>query len=208
MTDPGTGRLVALAMILGIAAAWVFCLWLHIRLVRRSRAAARRVVRLVLPMELDRTLAHLVQGLNRSPHFFTSIKGRVEGVLTATIRSSLTGAPAVNLACRLDDLGQDSRARLRLDFTPMIDRTRRQSRAILMLVWPSWLAVTIIWVALLHTLSGAQPSPWFALNLFHAAYPPVIGAVLIQLRFRRERRRLGDSVVSVIDSLRFIPRGV
>lgn len=205
MSEATTARVLTAAMLMGVGAAWLLGAWLHLRLVRRTRAAARRVVRLVLPMDVAGTLSLLVQNLNRSPLFYTHIRGYVEGVLTASIRTSTTGRPACNMACRMDDLGRECRIRLRLDFTPLIETTRKASKLLVFVLWPLWVALTITWV-LGGYMSMLDATPWFVVNLLHAAWPMLIVAVFIHLRFRKRRRLMGDAVVTVVENLKFIPR--
>ncbi len=201
----GALRLVAAAAMLGVAGAWLLGVWLHVRLGRRARTAgARRIIRFVIAAPASVISNRFVQELSNDPRFAASITGRLESVLTAVItpiRGSMRAAPpAARVGCRLDDLGAECRLRVRVDFTPLLERSRGISQRWVFLVWPIW-AFFAVTGALLQAAIADAPSPWQALWLFAGALP-IAGEIAIVGRCNRMCRRLGDAVIGTADDLR------
>jgi len=205
MTDAGVLRLVASATMLGVFAAWLLGVWSYMRLGRRARTAgARRIIRCVISAPAPLIASRLVHELATSPQFVASITGRLESVLTAVIAlptdTARDAQPAARVACRLDDLGDESRLRLRIDFSPMLERCRAASQLWVFLWWPIWMFLTtagaVAWFAL-----AQPPSPWYAL-CFGIGALPAIGQAAIVGHCNSVRRYLGDSVIGIADDLR------
>ena len=205
MSEESTLRFVAVAAMLGVTASWLLGIWLHVRLSRRARTAgARRIVRCVIPAPAELISRRLVHELSCSPFFTASITGRLESVLTAVvtpIRGSVREAPAAaRVGGRLDDLGAECRLRLRIDFTPLLERYARASRVWVFLVWPIWAFFTTAGTVLYISLA-ADPSPWKEMWPALAALP-LAGEIAIVRRSDGGCRRLGDAVIGVVDDLR------
>jgi len=205
MTDAGVLRLVASATMLGVFAAWLLGVWSYMRLGRRARTAgARRIIRCVISAPAELIAGRLVQALATSPHFVASITGRLESVLTAVIalaaETTRSARPDARVACRLDDLGDESRLRLRIDFSPMLERYRAASQLWVFLCWPIWMFLTttgaVMWFAL-----AQPPSPWYALSFGMGALP-AIGQAVIVGRCNSVRLYLGDAVIGIAEDLR------
>jgi hypothetical protein len=205
MSDVSTLRFVAVAAMLGVTAAWLLGIWLHVRLSRRARTAgARRIVRCVIPVQAPLISQRLVYELSNNPFFAASITGKLESVLTAVV-TPITGSmraapPAARVGCRLDDLGAQSRLRLRIDFTPLLERYSRASQRWVFLFWPIWAffttAGTVLWISL-----AAEPSPWREMWLALAGLP-LAGEIAIVRRCDGGCRSLGDAVMGVVEDLR------
>ena len=128
------------------------------------------------------------------------------GVLTAAIRPARGSgdANAAQLACRVEDFGTESQVRVRIDFTPSIERAARRSRLVLVAIWPAWIAV--VTCSVLIPLSLAErPGPLWALNLLHAAYP-LAAMIALRARYRSVRTLLVRAVGSIVENLRYLPR--
>jgi hypothetical protein len=198
-------RLVASATMLGVFGAWIVGVWSHVRLARRARtAAARRIIRCIVAAPAALISNRLVQDLATSPHFVASITGQLESVLTAVVTMP-TGAarsaqPAARVACRLDDLGDESRLRIRIDFSPILERYRAASQLWVFLCWPIWMflatAGAVIWLVLVD-----PASPWYGLCFGFGALP-LIGQAAIVGRSNGVRRYLGDAIVGIAEELR------
>jgi hypothetical protein len=198
-------RIVAAATMLGVLGAWLLGVWSHVRLGRRSRtAAARRIIRCLVPAPAPLISSRLVQELARSPHFVAAITGQLESVLTAVVTlpaDSARGAPpAARVACRLDDLGDESRLRLRIDFSPILERCRKRSLLWVFLFWPLWIflstAGAVAWLVL-----ATPPTPWWGLAFAIGALP-AFGQIAIVARCNAVRRYLGDAIVGIAEDLR------
>lgn len=205
MSGGSTLRFVAVAAMLGVTASWLLGIWLHVRLNRRARTAgARRIVRCVIPVPAGQISHRLVHYLSNSPFFAASITGKLESVMTAVVTpisgSMREAPPAARVGCRLDDLGEQCRLRLRIDFTPLLERCGRASRVWVFLVWPIWafvaMAGTLAWIA-----AAAEPSPWRELWIGAGALP-LFGEIGLVARCDRACRSLGDAVMSVVEDLR------
>ncbi|MCK9460392.1 MAG: hypothetical protein M0R80_12205 [Proteobacteria bacterium] len=205
MTDTDAMRLVASATMLGVFGAWLLGVWSYVRLGRRARtAAARRIIRCVVSAPARLVANRLVQDLATNPHFVASITGQLESVLTAIVtlpaEAARGGRPAARVACRLDDLGDESRLRLRIDFSPILERFRAASQLWMFLCWPIWMFLTVgfavPWLVLYE-----PTSPWYGL-VFGFGALPAIGQIAIVARCNGVRRYLGDAVVGVAEDIR------
>jgi hypothetical protein len=205
MTDAIALRLVASATMLGVFAVWLLGVWSYMRLGRRARTAgARRIIRSLVSAPAPAVAPRLLRELTTSPYFVASITGRLESVLTAVITpaaGSARGAPPIaRVACRLDDLGDESRLRLRIDFSPLLERYRRASQLWVFLCWPLWMFLTtaggVAWFALAH-----PPSPWHAL-CFGLGWLPAVGQAALVGRCNATRRVVGDAVIGVVEEIR------
>ena len=205
MTDADAMRLVASATMLGVFGAWILGVWSYVRLGRRARtAAARRIIRCVVSAPARLVANRLVQDLATNPHFVASITGQLESVLTAIVTLPAEAArgarPAARVACRLDDLGDESRLRLRIDFSPILERFRAASQLWMFLCWPIWMFLTVgfavPWLVLCE-----PTSPWYGL-VFGFGALPAIGQIAIVARCSGVRRYLGDAVIGVAEDIR------
>jgi len=205
MTDADAMRLVASATMLGVFGAWLLGVWSHVRLGRRARtAAARRIIRCVVAAPARLVANRLVQDLATNPHFVASITGQLESVLTAIVTLPAEAArgarPAARVACRLDDLGDESRLRLRIDFSPILERFRAVSQLWIFLCWPIWMFLTVgfavPWLVLYE-----PTSPWCGL-VFGVGALPALGQIAIVARCSGVRRYLGDAVIGVAEDIR------
>jgi hypothetical protein len=205
MTDTDAMRLVASATMLGVFGAWILGVWSYVRLGRRARtAAARRIIRCVVSAPAQLVANRLVQDLATNPHFVASITGQLESVLTAIVTLPAEAArgarPAARVACRLDDLGDESRLRLRIDFSPILERFRAASQLWMFLCWPIWMFLTVgfavPWLVLYE-----PTSPWYGL-VFGFGALPAIGQIAIVARCSGVRRYLGDAVIGVVEDIR------
>jgi hypothetical protein len=205
MTDADALRLVASATMLGVFGVWMLGIWSYVRLGRRARTAgARRIIRCVIAAPAPLISSRLLQDLATSPHFIASITGQLESVLTAVVTLPTDMAhgaqPAARVACRLDDLGDQSRLRLRIDFSPILERYRAVSHLWVFLCWPIWMFVTtagaVAWLALVE-----PPSCWYGLCFGFGALPGIGQAIIIG-RCNAIRRSLGDAVVGIAEDLR------
>jgi len=198
-------QLVVAGMLCGVLATWLLGVAVHARFLRSAPARSRAFFRVLLPMHVDHAMSHVVVGLNHSPHFIANLTGRLEGVLTASIRPTRdhAGADAAQLACRVEDFGAESQVRVRLDFSPAISRSRKRLSWLLLVIWPAWIALVVSAVLLALALAE-DPGPWWALNLAHAVYP--LAAVLVlRARYTRTRSLLHEAVGAVVENLRFLP---
>ena len=205
MTEADAMRLVASATMLGVFGTWLLGVWSHVRLGRRARtAAARRIIRCVIAAPAQLVSSRLVQELATSPYFVASITGQLEAVLTAVValpKDAARGAPpAARVACRLDDLGTESRLRLKIDFSPVLERFRAASQIWIFLCWPIWMFLTV--GAAVPWLVLREPgSPWYGL-VFGVGALPAIGQIAIVARCGGLRRYLGDAIVGIASEIR------
>jgi len=205
MTGADALRIVASATMLGVFGAWLLGVWSYVRLGRRARTAgARRIIRCVISAPASLISGRLVQELATSPHFVASITGKLESVLTAVVTmptgSARSARPAARVSCRLDDLGDESRLRLRIDFSPILERYRVASSLWVFLCWPIWMFLTtmgaVVWLVLVE-----PPSSWYGL-WFGLGVLPAIGQAVLVGRCNAIRRYLGDAVIGIAEELR------
>ncbi|MBW2277474.1 MAG: hypothetical protein JRF63_08280 [Deltaproteobacteria bacterium] len=205
MTTLDPQQLVVAGTLCGVLASWLLGVALHVRFLRSAPSASRAFFRVLLPLHADHAMSHVMVGLNRSPHFIAILTGRLEGVLTASIRPTRnhTAPDAAQLACRVENFGAESQVRVRLDFTPSIERSRRRLHMLLLVIWPGWIALVVA-VVLVSLSLTAEPGAWWALNLLHAVYPLAL-VVALHARFARTRSLLHESIGAVVENLRFLP---
>lgn len=199
----GTTALLGAAMGCAALAAWLTGALVHARLVRSARAGGRRVLRITLPVPADRADGAIAASLVASGHYLLSFTGRMEQTLMAEIHSpgSASPRPLALLFLRVDDLGGgQSRAQIRLDFGDLIERVRRATAVVLLLVWPAWILAVAAGIAL-ALARAAQPDAWLVLHGFHATYPLVAMLVLLS-RYHRWRRRIGNAVSAALRTVR------
>lgn len=206
MSAQATLALVATALFCGVLASWLGGVLFHVRIVRKLHTASRRLTRLLLPVPADQLVQHLARTLNSNPHFLATLTGRMEGVVTAKVRPTRLWrwGYAMNLTARIDDLGEETRVQLRMDFGPLLTQIDRLTRFWIFVGWPLWI-VAVTAVVVVAISGAAEPNPWNALHLVHGAYP-ALGILAIHALYRHTRMLLGDSVVSLLENLRFIPR--
>jgi len=206
MSDGSALRIVAIGAMLGVLGAWLLGVFLHLRLGRRARTAgARRIVRFIIHAPAKMISSRLVQELSSNPYFAASITGKLESVLTAVVTpisgSMREAPPAARVGCRLDDLGpQECRLRVRIDFTPLLERFRVYSFRWVFVLWPIWAFFSMAGVLVAMAIADA-PSPWQQLWLWLGALP-LLGEMAIIGRGVRLCQRLGDAVFGVADDLR------
>jgi hypothetical protein len=202
----GILALVASALFCGVLAAWLGGVLFHVRIQRKSYSASRRLTRILVPISADQLVQHMARALNNNPHFIATLTGRMEGVVTAKVRPTRLWrwGYAMNLTARIDDLGNEARVQVRMDFGPLLAQIDKLTRFWIFVGWPLWIViVTALVVAVVY--SGDRPDPWDAMHLIHGAYP-ALGILVLHGLYRYTRMLLGDSVVSLIENLRFIPR--
>jgi len=206
MTALDPQQLVVAGAMCGVVAAWLVGVALHARFLRRAPAGAKTFFRVLLPVHADHAMGHVVVGLNHSPHFIANLTGRLEGVITASIRETRDHdrGDAARLACRVEDFGAETQVRVRLDFTPAFETARRRVALVLMVIWPAWIAV-VVGVVLVSLTLAHRPNAWWALNLLHGIYPLFVVLVL-RSGYRRTRSVLQRSVGAVVENLRYLPQ--
>jgi hypothetical protein len=198
-------HLVAAAMLCGVLAAWLLGVALYVRFLRQLPDTIRSHFRVLLPMQVDHAMGHVVVGINHSPHFIASLTGRLEGVLTASIRPTnrRSKTDAAQLACRVEDFGSETQLRVRLDFSPVVEQTRRRLQLLVVALWPAWIGM--VTVAVTAALTTAEsPGTWWALNLLHGIYP-LVAVIALVSNLDRTRSLLYRAVGSVVENLRFLP---
>lgn len=198
-------HLVAAAMLCGVLAAWLLGVALYVRFLRQLPASTRSLFRVLLPMHVDHAVGHVVVGINHSPHFIASLTGRLEGVITASIRPTdrRGGSDAAQLACRVEDFGSETQLRVRLDFSPIVEQTRRRLQLLVVAIWPAWIGLVTLTVTAVLT-TAESPGTWWSLNLLHGIYP-LVAVIALVSSLDRTRTLLYRAVGSVVENLRFLP---
>jgi hypothetical protein len=198
-------QLAVAGMLCGVLATWLLGAALHARFLRMVPNQIKQFYRVLLPLHVDQAMGHVVLGINHSPHFIANLTGKLEGVVTAAVRrtSDHDGLDSAQLACRVEDFGTESQVRVRLDFTPAIERARTRGRLVLTVIWPAWIAL-VVCAVLLPLSIAEQPGPWWALNLLHAIYP-LIAVIALHVGFHKTRSLIVHSVGAVVENLRFLP---
>jgi len=206
LSAQGILALVASALFCGVLACWLAGVLFHVRIQRKSFTASRRLTRILVPIAADQLVLHMARALNNNPHFIATLTGRMEGVVTARVRPTRLWrwGYAMNFTAQIDDLGSESRVQVRMDFGPLLTQIDRLTRLWIFVAWPVWI-VLVTGLVVLAISASAEPNPWDALHLIHCVYP-ALGIVVLHGLYRHNRMLLGDSVVSLMENLRFIPR--
>jgi len=191
------------AMTCALAAAWLTGALVLLRLSRSARGGGRRVFRTTLPAPAERVEATLVALLGSSGHYLLSFTERMERVLVGEIRAPgpLDRRPVAALFCSVEDAGDGSSlVQVRLDFGDLIDRARRRTMVVLLVVWPMWTILVGAGTALALARFPHQ-GPWLVLHGFHATYP-LVAILVLAARYQHRRRRIGDAVAASLRAAR------
>ena len=204
MTQVSAIQLAVAAAFCGVTAFWLVGVYLHLHEFTRARSQSRKLIQVLLNMSSDHAAERLIGELNRSPFFTTGITHKIQDVITAWIRPIHIGGGknACNLACRIGDLGKETQIIARLDFTPLVDRAFHSSQIWLLALWPIWIVVVFGGVGAWFAFGEPKDLVSVA-HMSHAIYP-IVGLLAVQMRFRRVRYLIEDTVSAIIKNLGFI----